>query len=475
MEEVAERLGGLWERSEFRRGIHLNGAERAELRSVGAEALAERARPLIAARLGPAAPQNDGRQTPWHGFPAFPAQHATATCCRVCLQKHHGIATGIPLTETDLDYVIACLCVFWERELGEERPCECRRCRQEPPTRRRPRSTPVAPELALGLERPVDAGGRVDVADPAETEAPRGSRTNKQAPNQPTPGTESPPGHPGAKVENLESIIEGPITTGYNDLDLRQWKAYEEIETGSLWLFGQRDRSAGHRLDYHGNFIPQIATQTLLRFSRRGEVVLDLFLGSGTAAIEALRLGRRCIGVELKPELVAAVRTKVGESDQVAVIEGDSRTQATQGEVRAQLAAWGHEQAHLLVLHPPYHDIIPFSDRPEDLSNAPDTEAYLCMFAQAARRGWELLAPGRFAVLVIGDKYARGELVPLGFRCMDVMNQVGFRTRSIVVKNIEGNEIGKGRSNNLWRYRALRGGFYLFKHEYVMIFQKQGG
>jgi len=98
--------------------------------------------------------------------------------------------------------------------------------------------------------------------------------------------------------------------------------------------------------------------------------------------------------------------------------------------------------------------------------------AFLEQFGAAARQGHALLAPGRFAVLVIGDLYARGELVPLGFRCMDVMNQVGFRTRSIVVKNIEGNEVGKGRDSNLWRYRALRGGFYLFKHEYVILFQR---
>jgi len=52
------------------------------------------------------------------------------------------------------------------------------------------------------------------------------------------------------------------------------------------------------------------------------------------------------------------------------------------------------------------------------------------------------------------------------------MNEVGFKTKSIIVKNIEGNEIAKGKNNNLWRYRALAGGFYVFKHEYVMIFFK---
>jgi hypothetical protein len=82
------------------------------------------------------------------------------------------------------------------------------------------------------------------------------------------------------------------------------------------------------------------------------------------------------------------------------------------------------------------------------------------------------LEPGRFAILVIGDKYTRGELVPLGFYCMERMQRVGFRVKGIVVKNIQGNELGKGRDGNLWRYRALAGGYYIFRHEYVIVFQK---
>ena len=73
---------------------------------------------------------------------------------------------------------------------------------------------------------------------------------------------------------------------------------------------------------------------------------------------------------------------------------------------------------------------------------------------------------------MIGDKYENGELVPLGFQCMERMNRLGFRTKSIIVKNISGNEKAKGRLNNLWRYRALAGGFYVFRHEYVFLFHK---
>ena len=85
---------------------------------------------------------------------------------------------------------------------------------------------------------------------------------------------------------------------------------------------------------------------------------------------------------------------------------------------------------------------------------------------------YDLLEKGRFACLIIGDKYANSQVYPLGFKCMEKMNEIGFITKSIIVKNIEGNEKAKGRTANLWRYRALSGGFSIFKHEYIMIMQK---
>ena len=103
----------------------------------------------------------------------------------------------------------------------------------------------------------------------------------------------------------------------------------------------------------------------------------------------------------------------------------------------------------------------------------PDIGKSSVRFETVARHGFDLLEPSRFAVLVIDDKYSRGELIPLGFYCMDRMRQAGFRPKAIVVKNITGNERGKGRASNLWRYRALAGGYYLFRHEYVMIFRKR--
>jgi len=266
-----------------------------------------------------------------------------------------------------------------------------------------------------------------------------------------------------------------PKTPHYSDIDLNRWREYDHVWTDSLWLIDARDSSGGHQLDYHGNFVPQIATQAYLRYTKEDDIVLDLFLGSGTSAIEAKRQHRRLIGVELKPDLVDYVRSKISPAlldDQIHLLQGDSTSAETMDRVRETLAGMGAEYAQLLVLHPPYHDIIPFSNHAEDLSNTPDLDAFLDGFETVARHGFELLEPKRFAALIIGDKYTQGELIPLGFYCLDRMQRVGFRPKAIIVKNITGNERGKGQDSNLWRYRALAWGFYIFKHEYVIIFQK---
>jgi predicted Fe-S protein YdhL (DUF1289 family) len=73
----------------------------------GRSAVLEHAATLIAQRLAPAAPSNDGKQTPFRGHPVFIAQHATATCCRGCLAKWHGIERGRQLTPAEQAHVVA--------------------------------------------------------------------------------------------------------------------------------------------------------------------------------------------------------------------------------------------------------------------------------------------------------------------------------------------------------------------------------
>jgi DNA modification methylase len=263
----------------------------------------------------------------------------------------------------------------------------------------------------------------------------------------------------------------------YTDLDPARWREYDDVLTGSLWLLGARDKTGPHAGDYWGNFVPQIPHQILRRFTRPGETVVDFFSGMGTTLIECRHLGRNGIGVELVEAVAARSRERIEQANNEAnvsteVIVGDSTDPATLATVRASLGRLGSACADCVILHPPYFNIIRFSDDPRDLANASDLAAFQERFRAVVENARAILRPGRFLALVIGDVFGRSEWVPLGFECMQICRDAGLRLKAINVKDIQGNERGKGKSENLWRYRALRQGFYLFKHEYVMVFWK---
>jgi len=275
-------------------------------------------------------------------------------------------------------------------------------------------------------------------------------------------------------LKRLENGVQKIKTNKINDINLLRWKEYDEIITDSLWFLDKRDTSGAHLAWYWGNFIPQIPHQMMLRYTKKGEWVLDTFVGSGTTLIECRRLGRNGIGIELNPEVAKQAKElieKEQNKDKVVseVIIGDSRMI----DIKPILGAYGINQVQLLIMHPPYHDIIKFSKDDRDLSNAKNTQEFLKMFGEAVDNATPYLEKGRYFVLVIGDKYSKGEWIPLGFYCLNEVLKRGFLLKSIIVKNFEETR-GKRNQKELWRYRALVGGFYIFKHEYIMLFKRKG-
>jgi predicted Fe-S protein YdhL (DUF1289 family) len=114
LDELFTALAG----SAFRSRFHLGPAERSYIASRGLERVLVDAEDLIARRLAPAAPPNDGKQTPFRGHPVFVAQHATATCCRGCLAKWHRIPRGEALTDEQQAHVIATIDRWIRKELS---------------------------------------------------------------------------------------------------------------------------------------------------------------------------------------------------------------------------------------------------------------------------------------------------------------------------------------------------------------------
>jgi DNA modification methylase len=275
-------------------------------------------------------------------------------------------------------------------------------------------------------------------------------------------------------TERLEKAMTEIRNNKINDINLNRWKEYSDIITDSLWILQKRDSSGVHTAGYWGNFIPQIPNQMVRRYTKKGEWVLDTFAGCGTTLIETQRLGRNCLGIELKEDTAETANRLIKEEPNKfstinEVIEGDS------GEVnyKVLLAKYGQKSVQLLIMHPPYFDIIKFSQDPRDLSNSKSVDDFLAKMNEIVSKASTVLDKGRYFALVIGDKYSKGEWIPLGFLTMQEVLKCGFTLKSIIVKNFE-ETFGKRNQKELWRYRAIVGGFYIFKHEYVMVFKKKG-
>jgi DNA modification methylase len=256
---------------------------------------------------------------------------------------------------------------------------------------------------------------------------------------------------------------------------MENWKN-STVNTDSLWILGERDKAGKHSNCYHGNFIPQIPNQLILRYTKENDTVLDVFMGSGTTLFECETLDRKFIGFDINSEILGHVKQQMETSDKsrFTINECDvSDEKLFNSAMRKSLAKLHSEKVQFIIAHPPYMDIVKFTEKPEDLSHIGDLSEFLTKFVQIMRNALPYLENNKYFGIVVGDVYKKSEVVPLAFHVLDSIKQnFKVKLKGIVVKNIEGNR-GKLGSSNIWKYRALKSDYFIFKHEYILVFKKE--
>lgn len=116
MSTINEALSKL-KKSDFRTRFHLSEKDKVYIAEKGMDTLRKHAEEFVRARLAPAHPPNDGRQTPMRGHPVFVAQHACACCCRGCLEKWYRVPKGKELTESQQEKIVNLLMAWIMEEV----------------------------------------------------------------------------------------------------------------------------------------------------------------------------------------------------------------------------------------------------------------------------------------------------------------------------------------------------------------------
>ena len=233
-----------------------------------------------------------------------------------------------------------------------------------------------------------------------------------------------------------------------------------ELETNTVWAFPDRGKWATHDAKYRGNWSPYIPRNVILRYSQEGDTVLDPFVDGGTTAVEAKLTNRNFIGFDINPAAVERSRQKCEFS-----FDTTASTQIELGDARSM--PLNDASVDLICAHPPYADIIHYSDDIEgDLSLLPMKD-FLFEMGKVAQGFYRVLKKDKFCAILMGDMRKKGMVQPLAFETMRVFELAGFKTKEIIIK-----EQHNCKATGYWKTNSVKFNFLLLAHEYLFVFKK---
>jgi DNA modification methylase len=235
-----------------------------------------------------------------------------------------------------------------------------------------------------------------------------------------------------------------------------------EPECTTVWSFPRRGNWATHKSDYRGNWSPEVVRNLLLRYSDEGDTVLDPMVGGGTTLIECKLTGRAGIGIDINPRAIKITKRRL-EFEYLFTKE----QQCSVGDARKLKLA--DESVDLVLLHPPYADIIKYSEGKiaADLSNIHGIGAFCDEMEKVAKECHRVLKPAKYCAVLIGDTRRKKFYVPLAYQVMKRFRDSGFLLKEDIIKVQH-----RCRATGFWKKRSQEHNFLLIMHEHVFVFYK---
>ena len=240
--------------------------------------------------------------------------------------------------------------------------------------------------------------------------------------------------------------------------------------TTTVWDVPRRGSWGVHQPTYRGNWAPQIPRALLEHYSKPGDLVLDPFAGGGTTLIEAWVLGRNAIGFDVSEFALELTQARLKELDRLANRESlfglpDVTIEIRRGDARI-LAGVEKDSVNFICTHPPYGDALEYTHcEPDDLSQISDPKEFIDALEVAGRRFFEVLRPGSFCAVLIGDLRRNKTLHTLGLDTLNRFKSIGFVVEDVVIKTQN-----QDRSTEFY-YKTSPMRLRL-SHEYLLIFLK---
>lgn len=239
-------------------------------------------------------------------------------------------------------------------------------------------------------------------------------------------------------------------------------------ETTTVWSFPDRGDWATHTGKYRGNWSPYIPRNLILRYTEKGDTVLDQMVGSGTTLVECKLLERNAIGVDVNLNAIMISKNRLNfEYEPTNEIYQKPNIKIYVGDAR-NLDKIKSESVDLITTHPPYANIIPYSHEivEGDLSKVHSISEFADEMKSVAQESFRVLKHGKVCAILIGDTRKHAHYIPLSVRVLQSFLDAGFVLKEDIVK------LQWKTSSSRGKWAGKKYNFYLIGHEHLYVFRK---